>query len=90
MYPPLLEPYKEPTILGQLQAPPPPIEIDGEDEFEVSEILDSQKKLEYLVYWQGYKVNERTWEPIANLINASEMLQKFHCQYSHMRSLKNI
>ena len=77
----MLEPYKKSSILGRLQAPPPPIEIDGEEEFEVSEILDSRinrKKLEYLVYWQGYKVSERTWEPIANLINAHEMIQEFH------------
>ena len=54
----LLELYKEPTIPSRLQAPPLPIEIDGEEEFEVSEILDSGinwKKLEYLVYWQVTK-----------------------------------
>ena len=59
----LLEPYRESIIPGQLQAPPPPIEIDGEEEFEVSKILNSRinwKKLEYLVHWQGYKVSERT------------------------------
>ena len=58
----LLEPYKDSTILGRLQAPPP-IEVDGTEEFEVSEILDSRincGKLEYLVHWQGYKVHERT------------------------------
>ena len=38
----LLEPYKKSTISGRLQALPLPIEIDGEEEFEVSEILDSR------------------------------------------------
>ena len=59
----LLELYKDSTILGRLQAPPPPIEVDGAEEFEISEILDSRinrGKLEYLVHWQGYEVYERT------------------------------
>jgi hypothetical protein len=49
----LLEPYKESSILGKFQVLPPPIEIEGEEEFEVSEILDSRlsrRKLEYLVH----------------------------------------
>jgi hypothetical protein len=49
----LLEPYRESTIPGRLQVPPYPIEIDGEEEFKVSEILDSRinrRKLEYLVH----------------------------------------
>ena len=59
----LLEPYKVSTTLGRLQAPSLPIEVDGTEEFEVSEILDSRinrGKLEYLVHWQGYEVHERT------------------------------
>ncbi len=50
----LLEPYRESTIPGQLPAPPPPIEINGEEEFEVSKIIDScinRRRLEYLVHW---------------------------------------
>ncbi len=77
----LLEPYRESTIPGRLPAPPPPIEINGEEEFEVSKIIDSRinrKKLEYLVHWQGYEVSERTWEPAANLANAPKMIKKFH------------
>jgi hypothetical protein len=43
---------KESSIPGKFQVPPPQVEIEGQEEFEVSEILDSriiQKKLEYLV-----------------------------------------
>ena len=29
-------------ILNQIQSPPPPVEIDGEPEYEISEILDSK------------------------------------------------
>jgi hypothetical protein len=38
----LLEPYKESFILGRSQVLPPPIEIERQEEFEVSEILDSR------------------------------------------------
>ena len=37
-----LRPYKPPTIPGQQITPQPPIEIEGEPEFVVEEILDSQ------------------------------------------------
>lgn len=89
----LLEPYKESTFPGRLQVPPPPIEIDGEEEFEVSEILDSRinrRKLEYLVHWQGYEVSERTWEPANNLSNAPEMIQEFHRLYPNKPSAKDV
>ena len=80
----LLEPYKDYTILGRLQAPPPPIEVDGAKEFKVLEILDSCincGKLEYLIHWQGYEVHECTWEAAANLENAPEMIAEFHQEY---------
>jgi hypothetical protein len=38
----LLEPYKESSISGRFQVPPPPVEIEEQEEFEVSEILDSR------------------------------------------------
>jgi hypothetical protein len=38
----LLEPYKESSIPGRFQVPPPLVEIKGQEEFEVSKILDSR------------------------------------------------
>jgi hypothetical protein len=89
----LLEPYKESTTPGRLSAPPPPIEINGEEEFEVSKIIDSRinrRILEYLVHWHGYEISERTWEPGANLVNAPKMINKFHRQYPTKPSAKDI
>jgi hypothetical protein len=89
----LLEPYKESIIPGRLPAPPPRIEINREEEFEVSKIIDShinQRRLEYLVHWQGYDISERTWEPAANLANAPKMINKFHHQYPTKPSAKDI
>jgi len=37
-----LEPVTPNTIPNQSQPPPPPIEVDGEPEFEITEILDSK------------------------------------------------
>jgi hypothetical protein len=88
----LLEVYKESFILGRFQIPPPLIEIDEQEEFEVSEILNFRiirRKLEYLVQWQGYDISERTWELVANLHNTPEMIQEFHCRYLEKPSSKD-
>jgi hypothetical protein len=45
--------------------------------------------LEYLVQWQEYDVSERTWEPVANLRHAPEMLQEFHHRYPEKPSSKD-
>jgi hypothetical protein len=88
----LLEPYKESSISNRFQVSHSPIEIEEQEEFEVSEILDSRiirRKLGYLVQWQGYDVYERTWKPVANLHNASEMIQEFHRRYPEKPSSKD-
>ena len=38
----LLEPYKENKFPSQIQEPPPPIQIGGEDEYELDEIINSR------------------------------------------------
>jgi hypothetical protein len=80
----LLEPYHESTISGRTLPPPPPIEVDNEMEYEVEEILDSRiknRRLEYLIHWQGYGIDERTWEPSSNVTNALEKVKEFHQRY---------
>lgn len=37
-----LRPYTPPQMKGQLSPPPPPLEIEGEEEYEVEEVLDSR------------------------------------------------
>ena len=71
----LLEPYRESSFLGRVQSPPPSIEIENHEEYEVDKILDLRQrwgKLEYFVHWSGYDFNERTWKPAENLANAPE------------------
>ncbi|CCO31917.1 Retrotransposable element Tf2 155 kDa protein type 1 [Rhizoctonia solani AG-1 IB] len=59
---------------------PPPITVDGEEEYEVEGIMDSREnkgKWEYLIKWKGYGLEESTWEPKANLKNAAKHLKKY-------------
>ena len=82
----VLEPYKNNTIPDRAPPPHPPIEIEGAEEFEVRQILDSKiarQRLYYLVDWEGYAPCDRTWEPMGNLANAAEKVAEFHERYPH-------
>jgi hypothetical protein len=63
----LLEPYLESRIVGRVQQPVLPVEVEGELEWEVKEILDSKVehgRLLYFVDWVGYgPVLEPPWPP---------------------------
>ena len=68
--------------------------IEGEKEYKVEEIIDSQKwrgKLEYLVQWKGYTAKECTWEPAANVQNAPEKIDEYRKNYpdaiKHIRDM---
>ena len=66
---------------GRIVAPPPALQVDGVEEFEVNYILDSRirrRKLEYYKDWVGYDVSDRSWEPAAVLTNANDAIQDFH------------
>ena len=50
----------------------------------MEEILDSRirrGKLQYFIHWQGYNIDQRTWEPAENVENAPELIQQFHATY---------
>jgi hypothetical protein len=56
--------------------------IDGEEEWEVEEIVDSRRryrKLEYKVKWVGDE--ESTWQPAGDLEHAADMVELFHQKY---------
>jgi hypothetical protein len=64
----------------RLQPPPTPEIIDGEEEWVVEEILDSKmmnRKLRYLVKWEGFGVEHNSWEPWDNL-HAPERVADFY------------
>ncbi len=58
--------------------------IDGQEEYEVEEIVSKRVRqhgrkqiVEYLVKWKGYPASDNTWERISNLTNASEAISEF-------------
>ena len=60
---------------------PPPDLIDGEEEYEVEEILQSRKsgrgrKVQYLVKWKGYPESDNQWVDWDDL-HADEMIADF-------------
>src|SRR5436190_11397924 len=76
----LLTPYHANTIPGRVQPPPPLIIVEGFQEFEVQEILDSRihyNKLQYFVDWKGSKPHELTWEPTEFLTHAKNTVARF-------------
>ena len=76
----MLEPWTSSSIPGWVIPPPPPIELaDGPEATLDSKIVSN--KLYYLVDWLGYSPSDRTWEPVENLNNASELVAEFHKHY---------
>ena len=85
-----LEPAMPNTIPNWSQPPPPPVEVDGEPEYEITEILDLkldqrrwQCPLLYLVRWAGYEGTdeETSWLVATELSHATDLLTDYHCAY---------
>jgi hypothetical protein len=76
--------FREDTIGNRKPHQPGPIEIEGNQEYEVAQILNTQifrGKVQYLVSWQGYDASENTWEPLWHLKNSLNKVQEFHQQH---------
>jgi Chromo (CHRromatin Organisation MOdifier) domain len=78
----LLSPYKEMKEHGVNYPEPPPDLIEGEEEYEVEEVLGSRrhgrgKKLQYLLKWKGYSHAHDSWEP-ADQVHAPQLIDNFH------------
>ena len=63
----LLRPYDDDPFAKHWEChppPPPPVVCDGIKEYEVEKILNSwifHRKVEYLVHWKGYGIEEDEW-----------------------------
>src|ERR1700712_1968276 len=81
----LLEPYPDNQFPSQIKEPPLPIQIEGEDEYELDEIIDCRlhyNKLQYRAKWKGYSPeHDKVWYPAKNFNNAEHSVQRFHEQY---------
>ena len=74
--------------------PGPVISQDTDEEFLVTEILDSkpatsQRKFKYLVKWSGWPIEDATEKPIDHLDNAKDAIYNFHEKYPRKPQLWN-
>ena len=68
---------------SQVIPPPPPIEVEGEPEWEVQEILDSRwyyGRLQYRVQWIGHEPDPE-WYNADGFQNASDLTAAYHERY---------
>jgi hypothetical protein len=77
----LLTPYHETQSHGPNFTQPPPELIDGEEEYEVEDIISDRrhgrsKKFQYLVKWFGYPSAENSWVDEKDL-HAPEILTQY-------------
>jgi len=64
----------------KLQAPPPPIVVDGEPEWEVEEVLDSrwhQRRFQFLIKWKGFSREHNSWE-VASDVKAPDLVAEYY------------
>ena len=66
---------------------PPPIDVDGNTEYEVEYIIDKRCIKEgkdyvtrYLVKWVGYDVSEATWERESSMANSQQIVDDYESQ----------
>jgi hypothetical protein len=68
---------------GQTNEPPPPIQITGDQEWEVQDILASKlvrRTLKYRVHWTGHD-EDLNWYPASDFKYSPHKLRDFHVQH---------
>jgi Chromo (CHRromatin Organisation MOdifier) domain len=71
---------------------PPPVIVDGTEQYEVEEILNSRKyrgHIQYLIKWKDFPTEDNSWEP-ASVIHEDVplMVKEFHL--THPNAIRTI
>ncbi len=69
-----IKPVFHSHINQPVPVPPPPRLVDGEPTYSVNCILDSRRRgcgFQYLVDWEGYGPEERSWVPARDILDHS-------------------
>jgi len=77
----LLDLVVDDPLIGQQGKPAPPVEVDGEEEYQVSKVKNSRmdrNQLQYLIQWTGY--DSLTWEPV-KFMDGLQAVEDFHQLY---------
>ncbi len=97
----LLTPYIPPAFPNQ-ELPPPPLPdlIDGEEEFEVEEVLDSKPctirggrgrksytVTDYFVKWKGWTHKHNSWVCDSEMGNAQEAIKEYEAKMADIRRI---
>jgi Chromo (CHRromatin Organisation MOdifier) domain len=80
----LLTPYKEMEEHGDNFVQPPPELIDGQEEYEVEQVVNSRRlgrarKLQYLLQWKGYSRAHDSWQD-ATEVHAPELIREYYAR----------
>ncbi|KAL0169271.1 hypothetical protein M9458_033867, partial [Cirrhinus mrigala] len=84
----LLKPATNPPLPPSTESdgtevPPPPEILEDPSIYRVKEILDSRRRggqIEYLIDWEGYGPEERSWIPRKDILDPT-LLSEFHQQH---------
>ena len=80
-----LSSYHTPLFLTQQPPPlPPAIEVEGEPEYKVEEVLSSRKwwgQIQYLVQWKGYRREHNSWQSISDMEHSQDLICDFHARF---------
>jgi hypothetical protein len=73
--------HSSPASFGQrTPAKPPPVLIDGEEQYVVEAIVEHRRhnnRREYLLQWEGWPREDWTWAPESELSHCKEILTKY-------------
>jgi Chromo (CHRromatin Organisation MOdifier) domain len=80
----LLTPYKETEEYRENFTQPPPELIEGQEEYEVEQIVDSRRwgrawKLQYLLRWKGYSCAHDSWQN-ATEVHAPRLVKEYYAR----------